>query len=74
VAADQDPKRPTQTEQQESFLVLTMIGIGHQQRVVVVEDRESLLERDAVLESIEPVLPFIPLEAYHAPAPRVNTS
>jgi len=50
-------------EEDEPFFVLRMVGVGHQQCMLIEEHRPRLLERNPVLAPILGVLPVIPLEA-----------
>lgn len=59
---DRHPERPTQTEQNEAFLVVRMIRIGEEQRFRVFEHGAHFRERDAVLGQILRRFAGIPVE------------
>jgi len=63
MADDEYSHRTTQSEKDESFLVIRMLGVRNHPRILVEKGSSSLLERDAMLASIGRILPLIPLES-----------
>jgi hypothetical protein len=62
MAHHQGSQRATQPEEDKSFFLLGMVGVGEQKRLFIKRDRLRLLECYPVLASILRVLAVIPLK------------
>ena len=59
---NKDPEFETHTEQKETILILSMIGVEKLYSVLIVESCPRFLESNTVLLAIRPVLSRIPLK------------
>jgi hypothetical protein len=62
VAYDEESQTGAETKQNETVFAVGVVGVGQDQRLIIIEDRLGLLEGDPVLSHVPTILVLIPLD------------